>query len=223
MNEFEKHLITLVEMEDKITKKIHSLMKDIKNVNKHDSDNYQYHISAIKKIDGIPVIVFIKCHNRQQLILKIESKYICNCSIEDNISYFNTILNEDYEKVKENFLFSGIVELLNILQKLKFDKLQEKFTTEDNDYFDDLFEFDNIQTIDKGECCVCYDMTITRTPCCSQFLCYKCNEAIPIKETDDDIYRSCPMCRKNIIYINKDYNFNDYQITRTIIDDDDDE
>jgi hypothetical protein len=171
-------------------------------------------LSEIKKIDGIPVIVFITCRNRQQLILKIESKYLFNCSKEDNISYYNTMLNIDYKKQKQDFLFSGILELLNILPKLKFNKIEAKFTIEDNDYFDDLFEFDNIQTIDKGECCVCYDNTTTKTPCCKNFLCFKCNENIKVKETHHSVHRSCPMCRENILYINEDDDSDD--------DDDDD-
>jgi hypothetical protein len=31
MNEFEKHLITVAESEDKVTKKIHALIRDKKN------------------------------------------------------------------------------------------------------------------------------------------------------------------------------------------------
>ena len=178
-------------------------MRDIETANKNNSDDFNYCIKAIKKIDTIPVRVYIKCKNKQQLILEIESKYIFNCNIEDNISYYNTMLNIDYKRVKKDFLFGGIVELLDILPKLKFNKLQAKFTTEDIDYFNDLFEFDNIETEKSGECCVCYDNTITKTPCCNNYLCYKCNENIKVKETHDDVYRSCPMCRENIIYINK--------------------
>ena len=98
-----------------------------------------------------------------------------------------------------------IIELLQVIPTLWFDKLTGKFQKgKQRKPVLDLFQFDNTKVKSYSECVVCYEMTETTTPC-KHSLCYKCNENIKVVEsTYQTFHRACPMCRENVLYEHSD-------------------
>lgn len=64
--------------------------------------------------------------------------------------------------------------------------------------------FGNIQNIKLDNviesCCVCYNLTLTKTPC-KHPLCHRCWFSICKEDDNDDIECLCPLCREDILHI----------------------
>jgi len=233
--QIEAELIKTAQAEDIKTKKIHSLMNEYSFFNEsqlkfneiptepNEDIQFSKHIKDIKKIDNIPVDIYIKCrvyrHYHQQkkynigITLSIQSKCIYDVKRETHNRYY-----EKYFYVRDIpnltvygancFVFETIVKILELFPLLKFDKFNGKFTTEEVPIpYNDLFKFDNTECEECEECSVCYEHTKSKTPC-GHYLCFVCNENMPVKglngDMDEEITRDCPICRKNIIWIGEE-------------------
>ena len=216
--QIEETILKNAKEDDTKTKKIHSYMTECNMVSEAEQlkinkeRRLRYGVDRIKKIDKVPVDVFIHISN-DSIELEIESEMICFEGWSKkyfNKKYYTPKIdpNADWttprKPVNSDFIFETIVKILNILPLLKFDKYTGYFTTHHHDtpcY--DLFAADNIELREDGECVVCYERTKTKTPCL-HYLCFACNENIPTKEEDDRHVRDCPICRQDILFYGDD-------------------
>lgn len=155
----------------------------------------------IKKIDNINVDVYFNYLQVKYIKLTIETHngYYKDLeggseSIELYCNGYNDFQDGIVEFNKEN-LKKIIDDMFNILNDLKFDKIQNKFCKK-SEYgiFDFLKDLNNICIDD--ECCVCKDITTYNTHC-KHPICIPCLVQLkPNASYEDEIL--CPICRSCI-------------------------
>ena len=228
----EKQLLATAIEEDETTKKINYIIETIFERQHTEGHNLISHfnnkercihglgsnwLSPIQIIDGILVNAFL-IFGLVEIGINITSCVLVED--EDNKNYYTSFFKrfgrdkdgkmefldrltteKNIRKYKQ-YLFTGLCEFLRIIPTLKFNKFEGKFCKTNHFYIDDLFKFNNTTISECDECVVCYEKTKSRTPC-GHYLCYKCNENIDTNlDLDDNPERPCPVCRKDIIYIN---------------------
>ena len=136
--------------------------------------------SSITKIDNIKV--------RSRLQIPCSSR--CNhmiFDIRDKFSPFNNLFTYScfFERGENNeFSISQITDMIgiinNLVPRLKFNKLtgmlQEYIEPFGNNF------------VDAEQCCVCYEMTMTKTKNCNHYICRLCFQQLRQNFI-------CPMCR----------------------------
>jgi hypothetical protein len=156
----------------------------------------------IKSIDKVKVYVKLKLLDSAVILdISLDGIYE-NDNIEDVLlhSIFFSIGDKDFTDVAK-FILVELNELrLNMAGEL----------TKKKDIDDELLEYellsglDNIE-LDADQCCVCNNITKTKTKC-NHCLCYRCMTHIkPVKVSDDDedLYDiPCPICRQDIRILN---------------------
>ena len=141
---------------------------------------YNMCFASITKIDNIKV--------RSRLQIPCSSR--CNhmiFEIRDKFSPFNNLFTYScfFEKGENNeFSISQITDMIgiinNLVPRLKFNKLSGMLQ-EYTEPFGDNF-------VDAEQCCVCYEMTMTKTKICNHYICRLCFQQLRQNFI-------CPLCR----------------------------
>lgn len=177
-----------------------------------------YYYFQIKEIDEVKINnCYIYCYNSSvdrskfyfRLVIDLDkninskikrysSKYLMCQLLNEQIGTFDKkVLNY------KTFMKNMTKKLIEIFDNLKFDKYYIKFSNKSdikNDIKKVILEkklFSNNCKININECSVCYDECSTSTYC-DHPLCIPCLEKLNNNE--------CPMCRKNLITYNTNYN-----------------
>jgi hypothetical protein len=171
----------------------------------------------VKSIDGL------KCES----VLYITYSYNSdtndyNMTIVLNI-LSNTIMYNDSGTEKNYYIdkllhitnkIITLIDIIEILIILKYLFYNLKYCYVNNmlvlntyinlDLFTSIFDNPNIE-LSGEKCCVCFITTTNKTPC-KHYLCFKCWEQVKSQQVDEGEYEEtilpCPLCRKNIYYIN---------------------
>lgn len=156
--------------------------KKYKNIVDSNNRNRTYFISfsTLSKIDNIKVKSGLKIpcsSNCSHMIFELRDKF----TPFKNIFTFSCLFDcsENNEFTKEN-IEDMLTFIDNIVHKLKFDKITGNL----QEYIE---PFGN-QFIDGEQCCVCYEMTMTKTNSCGHYICRYCFQQLRQKFT-------CPVCR----------------------------
>jgi len=100
-------------------------------------------------------------------------------------------------------MVSYVERVLEIIPTLRLNKRQGNLS--EYVYSDEvigLFKFDNTTTHSYEECCVCQELTGTKTEC-EHHLCLLCMSSLhEVEDEDGEAEKNCPMCRETIILIN---------------------
>jgi hypothetical protein len=189
-----------------------------KNIDERISD-----ILPIKQIDGVNVNVEVTCYIRtfecchgpdkgKYMIIKSFSTIIKLDGVVDDEDYEELLLYRNNKQIDENdktyydAMYEHLVEFIKNLSVMKlnmygyFELPNELFSKGDIEvnWLEILKDVNNIKTNNIDPCCVCYNLTHTKTDC-GHTLCYRCWSNI--KDTEDeeeDIMKPCPMCRECI-------------------------
>lgn len=134
-------------------------------------------------IDHIRCFIYIEFQNKNEGYLCIEPyhHFTFNC-FDPYKKLFNIKHLNNLQKI--HFL-TGLTILH--LENAKFSKIEGYFTTNMTD--EALLELHNNGHIKLHECCTCYELCLTKSPC-DHNLCYTCFDKIM------DSNPSCPYCRK---------------------------
>ena len=196
-------------------KKMELLAKDI--FHKINVDKVDQIKLPINKIDGLKCesVLYITYsynlhtndYNMTIVINILSNKIMYNeCGIE-KIYFVEKVFNKNNKIIT----VIDIIEILLILKSLFFN-LKYCYVTnmlEFNSFlnlelFTSIFYNPNIEILGE-KCCVCFITTTNKTHC-KHLLCFKCWEEIKPQQVDQGAYEEtilpCPLCRKNIYYIN---------------------
>jgi hypothetical protein len=154
----------------------------------------------ISKIHGIAVnISFEACPMREWIYFKIYAM---------NIENYNTNLYSKYLKVKNNHTVKDvenfITEQFDFMRDCVFDRMTGKFvlpTEKEPTLCRFIAEFakdkEHITTTVR-ECCVCYELTKTRTRC-NHYVCVECwNNLNYVDNEEERAEQPCPMCKADL-------------------------
>ena len=191
----------------------------------------RYFNLPINEVDGVKCNCKLIINEKKSMVtFHIESRFVLEECYEDfhNVTLYNSVYTLPYEQVDEKWTYiypkNGIEKepkfieyckkLKNDLPKLKLDLNGDLVTDSSND--DDLLAFiecfkdaGNLTLNKPVECCVCTNITLTKTHC-KHPLCYRCWFSIPIKdEHGDEPSIDCPLCRANIRATNVAYDSDD--------------
>ena len=102
----------------------------------------------------------------------------------------------------EETLSVTLDKMLEILPTLKFNKYNGIFTERMPIYTSIIDFFKDVEglVLENQECCVCLEVTNTKTEC-DHYLCVPCFQQIPLvgdDEDEDEKERRCPLCREDI-------------------------
>lgn len=142
--------------------------------------NYSICFASITKIDNIKV--------RSRLRIPCSSR--CNhmiFEIRDKFSPFNNLFTYScfFEKGENNeFTESQIGEMINIIKNLLPNLKFNKLTGMLQEYIEPF----GASFVDGEQCCVCYEMTTTKTKMCNHYICRLCFQQLRQNFV-------CPMCR----------------------------
>jgi len=176
-------------------------------IDSYNEEYCQIHIKSLKKIDNINVSLYLR-----------HGEYVSNRKFIQLWITFTDITEEFREKrlmlathdIGEKLTMKHVKIMMYLLNHLKFDKLNGRFiptyipiTT--HKQIHKLFRAENIETNIK-ECCVCYEETKTLTNC-GHPLCYECHSKIKATEDEENVgetCKHCPICRKDIGWVESD-------------------
>jgi hypothetical protein len=174
---------------------------------------YWHRFESIKSFQKINVCIDLRFYFTN--MLNVES---ANYNIHLTITHTQMDTYDDLfstrieEPANLSFLYDREI-LSNTLDKMKRKLLELQFsifsgvfiTTTPKFEMESSF-FEDIPTIKfKGEeCCICHDITNTKTKC-EHYLCVPCFQQIKIIQDEDDedgehLLRPCPLCREDIFY-----------------------
>lgn len=189
---------------------------------------------CVKKIDGIPV--------KFQNTLHYINIFHGDIYSDDNsfglaeLGEIRIIFNPGHEIhkiVTIEEIYHYLIVIMKYLNDLKFDVYSGKFrlqtiidyTPDQNHYISSLeskFLKEQITATSliscktDGDCCVCYESTLTKTQCGHE-LCFPCWTKIKRRK------RGCPMCKRNIQKFNDPFIDSDYDEDNDLSDDDNEE
>lgn len=159
----------------------------------------------IKTIDAVPVTVTL-VYNYHGMRFKVESlDYYTDETREvtEQIPLYSTPITK--YKNKKNISIEEIETMLRVhfeeISKLKFSVFNGRFYSDkiiDESCWGFLTKFENL-TLDFDECCVCKEITKSKTAC-KHTLCRPCMFKIkpsPVEDADDE-YVLCPICRETL-------------------------
>jgi hypothetical protein len=154
----------------------------------------------IKMIDRVKVFVrlIVRSSNSSLVILEITVDDIYENDNFEDITLHRKLFNindKDFTKVAEFIL----VELNELRLDMAGDLANKKDLDDEVLEHELLSGLDNIE-LDADECCVCNNLTKTKT-ICNHCVCYRCMTHIKHVKDDDDenSYEiPCPICRQDI-------------------------
>jgi hypothetical protein len=160
------------------------------------------------KIDDITyntLYRFIRTSHTNNLIkIHLEIEIVTMYDYIMRLPEINLVLLRDLETLEIENITAILKETKNILSNMKFDKLtsslihtdyaKEKLII-DAGMLDFLITDGNGIEPAYGECCICKDLTHSKTTCCRGELCIPC--LLRIRPTTSDLEDpiSCPLCR----------------------------
>lgn len=168
----------------------------------------------IKKICNVKSEVSIAKENKNTYIFNIGPTQF---NVADD-SLYETIYNRQEDNETRNFSEDEFIEhvvknTLTELKKIKIDKLNGLFITEEqtlnaqkvddmwSEFCQEFKDDEHIELIIK-ECCVCFTMTKTTTNC-GHTVCLECISKLKTEHVADDAamrnHIGCPMCRQRIL------------------------
>jgi hypothetical protein len=180
-------------------------------------------ILPIKQVDGVNVNVEVTCYLRafksccgpdvgQYIIIKsfstiIQLNGVVDDDCEELILYRNNKQIDKNDTTYFDAMQEHLVEFIKNLSVMKlniygkFELPDELFSQGDieTNWLDILKDIKNIKTNNIDPCCVCYNLTHTKTDC-GHTLCYRCWSNIKDADENENVdYRKpCPMCRECI-------------------------
>jgi hypothetical protein len=168
------------------------MMANVMKILKSDNRTCEYELIPVKTIKNIHKCdVYIKM-TKHYMAIQIDPKHICDC--EDTAFSFQICGGSSHIKLNPKWcdveLAMSFEELLKVARRLKFSKFTGQFYDPENETCvaeienDELFVAAGLAECDT--CCVCSDMTQTKTEC-GHTLCHECWNSL-----DKHI---CPMCR----------------------------
>lgn len=180
-------------------------------------------IVPIKQIDNIPVIVTFTYEGNNEKIHYL----VCVIELAPKIGYnMSELIVRDFDD--EFPLEKGIKLIFEKIEKLKYNKTNGLFydhskndgnSVEENimvTMFSIIKNYENTRS-SISECCVCYEITETRTSC-EHNVCIACYSKIDVFEKKwvqyhrkDLFYKKCPMCREIIEKILPEREYGDIQ------------
>lgn len=191
---------------------------------------YNILLPDIRKIDGMNISRVSLNVMKEETLFTILSDTICVGHVYDENDTETIICNpeeahyqtlyeksipKDYQTFNKNALKKILKQaVFEILPSLKFDKYKGVFVSEDvfehkhsfhNSWNDILQNMSNVE-LTSDECCVCKDITITKTTCCNNTLCYYCWDKLKTKPRNYQFelhIMSCPMCRADLRWNSK--------------------
>lgn len=172
-----------------------------KNFTKHAHYNF-----PVNKIHDVSVECKLLKGHKQHWIFEIvtDTDECCETTDDDYIPI--ELFRKHYEKQDdtplENHIYDVLVDIKDLIPKLKFNKLESCFTlleVEDDltALFDEMFKHESVK-MQYDNCSACMEAT-KRETWCKHYLCIPCHSSI--KKVDDeygDKYKPCPICRKSI-------------------------
>ena len=159
----------------------HCYRKYKNNVEKSNNEGGHYCISfsTISKVDNIKVDSNLKipCSRHcSHMIFELRDKF----SPYKNLFTYSC----SFERENDKFTLENIRDMLTLIDqmvhRLKFDKLTGNF----QEYKEPF----GIEFVDGDQCCVCYEMTMTKTTICDHYICRSCFQQLRQKFV-------CPVCR----------------------------
>ena len=158
----------------------------------------------VETICGIKVYAEFKVHKHNGKILSIAFN-IESYDISDNDdsnTIFSRTLARDFKQttVTVEEIIPCIEQILAIIPTLKFDKKRSTLTDEDilEDEVVELFRFENTTICEV--CCVCHDLTNSKTEC-GHPLCLVCMSSLDENFEGGERTKSCPLCREYMSFI----------------------
>jgi hypothetical protein len=171
----------------------------------NEEEIYKLPINSIDNVICDCWITIAKYERWHSVSFIAESKYVHNQNGSVKLFVMNQGCkpNNDFKIEASEFCR----KLIEALPKLKLTLCGKLSTNDEDTETIALYSiFGNIQNIKLDNvietCCVCYNQTLTKTPC-KHPLCHRCWFSI-CKETDDDeddIECLCPLCREDILHI----------------------
>ena len=157
--------------------------------------NYNMYFSSITKIDNIKVTsrLQIPCSSRcNHMIFEVKDKFSPYKTIFTYSCFFEKNANHEFTESQINEM---IVIINDLIPQLKFNKLTGML----QEYIE---PFGNSFS-DSDQCCVCYELTMTKTKLCNHYICRLCFQKLRQNFT-------CPMCRtRSQIENNTDLEFSE--------------
>jgi len=163
----------------------------------------------IKTIDNVLCDVRLKHNLSSGIWITIESKNDYLQDYDEATERLPFILYDgkcqkfnDKDNITINEIETILSEQFEILSKLKFSVfngkfLVKKFETSDETTWGFLRKFESI-TLEFDECCVCNEITLSKTIICNHSICRPCMFKLKeIKDEDCDCSNQhCPICRE---------------------------
>ncbi len=156
---------------------------------KSNSTKYKIRIKLLSKIKEFSVRTYfqiekIKIKNKinWKLSFKILNKKLF---FDDGTYHILFEFEKKYVELSPNNIKSFIEIVKNLITNIKFNKLSGFFESDGS----------NIDYSNVGDCCICYDKTMTKTTC-NHHMCIECWCKITNKN-------ECPYCRTTEIKISK--------------------
>jgi len=172
----------------------------------------------IVEIDGVECKSNLTINSdKSALWFIVESKNIFdnNESVEKIVLYLKTYCLPSEKKAmkleNEETFIKFCNDLKENITKLKLDLHGNLVTDTKPD--EELISFvecfkdaENVKLKTPVECCVCTNLTLTKTPC-NHALCNRCWFKLPVKhlcdDDDEECKVDCPLCRSNILFAHK--------------------
>jgi len=155
--------------------------KNIVDKLNNEGGHYCMTFNTISKVDNIRVDSSLKipCSKHcSHMIFELRDKFApyknlftYSCSFERENNLFTV------ENIRDMLIFIN-----EIVINLKFDKISGNF----QEYKEPF----GTQFVDGEQCCVCYEITMTKTAMCNHYLCRYCFQKLRQKSV-------CPLCRTN--------------------------
>ena len=175
-------------------------------------DNRTFCDFPIRSICGVNIHLELEFQslgsNAKQCVMKIitfDVKYSRNSDTE-LFSHTLELIQPtvDFTLFTVEKITNYIKQMLEIISKLRLDKLKAKLTQEEpnNTSYIELFKFENTK-LRYDICSVCHELCNTTTEC-KHSICIECASKLDGYESDDeDTEYSCPLCREKFKYLRR--------------------
>jgi len=172
-------------------------------------------------IDNIPVYLYLQYgfdtnfKHEEILYLRRKIQWMGKMYLDDCVEEFNnkrTDIKVENDIIDKNDITRTIIDMFNF-DNLKFCKIRNRFIEKDCIFLKTINYF-NLKYQDADECCVCYDITTTKTKKCNHYLCLECVPKIKTFIPRNTLhYIDCPMCKQKVreIISNESHNVSDYE------------
>jgi hypothetical protein len=173
-----------------------------------ETKEYEFGL-PIEKICGVQICSHIAIRkwkgNIESVVFRVQSfdMGVMDSGNGPTVIYGNKLNSASTKSLTMEQMVSYVERVLEIIPTLRLNKRQGNLS--EYVYSDEvigLFKFDNTTTHSYEECCVCQELTGTKTEC-EHHLCLLCMSSLhEVEDEDGDEVKKCPMCRETIHLIN---------------------